>query len=149
MCGKKLVNNLTEYVSSLSSIDIPVFKFDLNQELELPCVIVGYSKENNSIQGGYGHYTVQGFVMVCTQGYEDETNTIADSYTESIVDSLINKPTLHAYMNAPLSGTDTRPSSAFCLNGLFLRSVERENEGTSTVVTINFDAYTAAKDGQS
>lgn len=145
MLGKPLVNNLTNYFDSISSLNINLYKFDRNQEKNLPCIVIGYDGEDMSFSGGYGHYTVGGFTNICFQGYDDPSNINADYYANIVIDALNNQTALFSAMNKPLSGTDTRPTSAFCLNGLFVRSVDRTIDGTSEEIEIKFDAFCAAK----
>jgi hypothetical protein len=146
MLGKKLTRNLKNYFDGLSSITVPVVTFDNNTEQELPSIAVGYSSEETSFPGCHGHYTVKGFATVLVQGYEDPDNDTADALGASVVDSLEDSAALFTALNKPLSGTDSRPLSGFCLNGLFIRGVARETEGTSTMVQVEFDAFCAAKD---
>ena len=97
-----------------------------------------------SFKGGYGHYTVKGFTNVTFQGYEDRDNTSADQIADILV-SALGSDSLYTYVNAP-TGTDSRPAKNFCLNALFIRSVNREEDGLSTLINISYDAFTAAKD---
>jgi hypothetical protein len=145
MCGKSLTKNLQAYLLGLSAIDIPIVKFDVNQEKVLPSIVVGFDSETTSFPGGFGHYTVNGFTNICIQGYEDSNNDSADTYAQVIVDALLDETALLASVNKPLSGTDVRPVTAFCLNGLFIRSADRTIEGTSAEIEIKFDAFCAAK----
>lgn len=144
MCGKKLVVNLKNYLEPL--FDIPVVAFDLNQTRDLPCIVVGYESEEGSILSARGHYTVSGYCRVVYQGYDDPTNGDADSTADEVIEALCDSASLNASLNAPLSGTDTRPLTGFGIHRLFVRGTERENEDHSTIVKINFDAYTVAKD---
>jgi len=147
MCGKKLVANLKNYLDPL--IDPPVYNFDRNSVKALPCVVVGYESEEGSILGVQGHYTVAGYALVQYQGYEDPSNTFADDMADIVIEALCNKTALLSAMNKPaasLSAVDTRPLSGFGLNGLIVRGTTRDEEDHSTTVTINFDAYCAAKD---
>lgn len=146
MLGKKLTRNLVSYFNSLSTISVSAVPFDRNVELELPLIAVGYTSEELSFPGGYGHYTIRGFASAQVQGYEDPANELADALGACVADSLVDLDSLYSAMNKPLTGTDSRPLTGFCLNGLFVRGVQRQNEGTSTVVSVEFDAFCAAKD---
>lgn len=146
MLGKKLTRNLVSYFNSLSTITVPAVAFDRNVELELPLIAVGYTTEDLSFPGGYGHYTVKGFASIQVQGYEDSENALSDALGASVADSLVDCGSLYQAMNKPLSGTDSRPLTGFSLNGLFVRGIQRQIEGTSTIVNVEFDAFCAAKD---
>lgn len=143
MLGKKLVKNLRYYLDPYFTV--PVYTFDQNVTRELPCIVVGFKSETSSFSGNYGHYTVSGSIQVMNQGYEDSDNNISDSLAEQITNCLLNESGLLSAVNVPISGTDTRPASAFHLNALFIRSEDRVDEGTSTVIDISFDAFCAGK----
>lgn len=145
MTGKALTLNLKNYFDGLSAIDINLYAFDVSTDKELPCIVVGYEGETMTFEGGYGHYTVNGYTNICFQGYTDTTNLSADYYTRVLADAL-NNTDMFTSVNKPVSGTDTRPLKNFTLNGLFLRGIDRNIEGTSTEISIRFDAYCAAKD---
>lgn len=144
MCGEKLSINLVNHFRSLSSITIPVFEYDQNNEKTLPCVVVGYDQETLSFPGGHGHFTVSGFTLISYNGYEDRQNTLANQIAETISYELIKKSTLTA-LNAPLSG-DVRPQKGITVNGIILRGSKRAIQGNSTEIELNFDAYCAAID---
>lgn len=147
MLGKSLSKNLSAYYSTLSGLSgIPIYLHDSNEPKDLPCIVVGYSSEEMSFNGGYGHYTVKGYTQAQFQGYEDRTNAQVDAVTNILVSGLSNQTALFSSVNVPTSGIDTRPAKGFCLNGLFIREATRDEEGVSTVVNIAYDAFTAAKD---
>lgn len=146
MLGKSLSKNLSAYFSTLSGLSsTPIYLHDSNETRELPNIVVGYENEEMSFPGGYGHYTVKGYTNVTFQGYEDRNNNLADTVAGLLVTALQSE-SLYSSVNVPLSGTDTRPAKSFCLNALFIRNVNREEDGVSTVVNISYDAFTAAKD---
>lgn len=146
MCGKPLVKNLIAYLESIEDITIPVYAFDRNQEKNLPCIVVGYSGENMSFPGGHGHYTVEGYVNVCVQGYEDDDNTDGDAYADIVIAAVVNNSDLFDAMNKPAVDPDTRPATNFNLNGFFMRGIDRNIDGTSEEISIRFDAFAVAKD---
>lgn len=143
MCGKKLVKNLEYYIDSLE-LNIPIYRFDLNSEKELPCIVIGYDSEEATITGYEGHYTVSGFINICVQGYDDFDNSDADAYSDDILDALVDKVTLKSFLNT--SEEDLRPATNFRLNDLFIRSVNRNIEGTSEEISIVFHAFCKNKD---
>ena len=144
MTGKKLVKNLSYYLDQ--SVDIDVYCFDVHTERLLPCVIVGYNSEQPSFPGDHGHYTVSGSVNVLYQGYDDLTNTDADSMAEIVIGLMTDRTALESSLNKPLSGSDSRPLSGFGLNQLFVRGTTREDLDHSTMISINYDAYCVSKD---
>jgi len=147
MTGKKLISNLKYYLTP--SVNTTIYLSDRNAEKELPCVVLGYDSEEGSIQGIQGHYTVSGYARVEFQGYEDPSNLSADNISNQVVDALSNKTLLLSVMNKPAASsttTDSRPLSGFGLNAILIRGITREDEGTSTCIVINFDAYCAACD---
>jgi hypothetical protein len=147
MLGKSLSKNLSAYYSTLSGLSgIPIYLHDSNQPKDLPCIVVGYSAEEMSFNGGYGHYTVKGYTQAMWQGYEDSNNAQVDAVTNILVSGLSNQTALFSSVNVPTSGTDTRPAKGFCLNALFIRAAERNEDGLSTVVQIDYDAFCASKD---
>lgn len=145
MTGKALTSNMVKYLSG-AGININIYKFDLNTEKVLPCIVVGYDSETLSFPGGQGHFTVGGYVNVCYQGYDDRTNTNADETAKKVLDAIANNAALFTSVNKPLTGTDTRPLTGFNLNGFFLTGVDRSEEGTSEEISIKFDAYCVPKD---
>lgn len=146
MLGKKLVNNLTAYLGSLSAINIPVYKFDLHNTKDLPCIVVGYESETTSFPGHHGHYTINGYINVSYQGFTDLENVSADAMGQIVLDAVNDKTAIQTALNLPLSGTDLRPSNIFRLNQLIVRGATRQIEGHSDTVNIEFDAFCAAKD---
>lgn len=146
MISKKLVKNLTYYLNSLSSIEIPVYTFDNHNTRDIPAVIVGYTSEVNSFPGDHGHYTVGGFVNVLFQGYEDLDNVDGDDVADKVNDALCDRQALETALNAPLSGVDPRPANKFGINQLFNRGSTRDDDGHSTEISIQFDAFCVAVD---
>lgn len=144
MLGKPLSKNLQYYFTSvppITAFNAPIVLFDRNVEKTLPSIVVGYSEENMSFSGGYGHYTVAGYVNIDVQGYEDDNNDIADNMATMILSAINGNPALYNKVNKPSTGTDSRPVTAFHLNELFVRLVDRNSEGTSEQITIKFDAF--------
>jgi hypothetical protein len=144
MCGKKLVSNLRSYLEPL--VDIQVLPFDVNQIRTLPCIVVGYESEEGSILSARGHYTVSGYAKVCYQGYDDETNTDADSTADDVIEALCDSTAIYNSLNKPLSGTDSRPLTGFGMHKLIVRGTSRDDEDHSTTIDIKFDAFCVAKD---
>lgn len=141
MVEKKLIKNLQAFYDGLSSISIPVYLADRNETKELPCMTVGYSGSKTSFSGGYGHHTVDTEIRVCYNGYEDSDNALADAVESAVIDSIRSQGDLMDAVNPPLSGSDPRPATGFKLNGVVLDSVERNDEGHSTVITIGFRSW--------
>lgn len=145
MTGKKLVKNLKWLIEPRFS-GINVYTFDQNSTRELPCIVIGYKEENPSFPGNHGHFTVKGDVTVLYQGYDDLTNTDADSTSENVINVLTNESLVLSALNKPLSGSDYRPLSGFGINALYVRGTSRNDEDHSTSVSIEFDAFCAAID---
>ena len=146
MTGKKLVKNLKWHLESLSAINIPLYTADQHTERQLPCVVIGYNSEVSSFSGHNGHYTVNGYVLISYQGYEDLENVSADSMAQIVLDAVTDQVAIQTALNLPLSGTDLRPSNIFRLNQLIVRGATRQIEGHSDTVNIEFDAFCAARD---
>lgn len=147
MLGKSLSKNLSSYYSKLPSLSgIPIYLHDSNETKDLPCIVIGYSAEEMSFPGGYGHYTVKGYTQAMWQGYEDRDNAQVDIVTNTLTTALQNVSALNGSVNVPLTGSDTRPAKNFCLNALFIRAAERNEDGLSTVVQIDYDGFCAGKD---
>jgi len=144
MVGKKLTVNLKSYLEPL--VDVPVYAFDRNESRSIPCLIVGYDSEETTIKGGFGHYTVSGFVDVLFQGYDDQENLDSDSLAFEVADYLADRQALETALNKPLSGSDSRPLTGFGINQLIIRGTQREEQDHSSLVQINFDAFCVAKD---
>ena len=144
MTSKKLVKNLQNYLAPL--VDIPVYCHDSNAPRELPCVVVGYEREEITMRGIPGHFTVSGFVLVMFNGYEDEDNSDGDDVSADVIYALTDRDALAASLNKPVSGMDSRPEADFTLNQLSVRGTDRAIEDNSTAITVNFDAFTVACD---
>ena len=148
MLGKPLSKNLQYFFStvpSITSFQVPVVLFDRNTTKTLPCITIGYSEERMSWSGSLGHYTVSGYTTIEVQGYEDQNNDLADDITTYVLSAINGNPALYNKVNKPSTGTDSRPVSAFHLNELFVRSVDREIDGNSMCITINYDAFCVAQ----
>ncbi len=147
MTSRALTTNLTSYLSGLSSIDIPVIRFDIGTTKTLPVIVVGYDNEELSFKGGrqsvqsHGFYTVNGYVDIYFQGHDDETTQGADTYTNKVLDALQNTD-LYTSLNA-LTG---RPLSGFHLNGFIIDGVSREIDESSIDVSIKFRAFCVNRD---
>ena len=140
MTGKKLTKNLIQFLSPFFTI--PVYSFDRIQQREVPCIVVGYTKEDLKV-GLPGHYTIEGFCKVVFQGYDDSNNVQSDAIATDLSNILTNRSALETALNKPLSGTDTRSMSGCYLYQLFLEDVDREDDDHSTVISLNFRAITA------
>ena len=137
MTGKKLTKNLA--AALVPFFEVPVVCFDANEKRELPCIVVGYDSEEQTKPGLVGHYTVNGFVMVAVNGYEDASNEQADELADDAIAALCDD--IEAALNAPEEGEDERPAQSFHCNRLFVRGTERQQEESSTFVVVKWDAY--------
>lgn len=121
-------------------MDVPVYIYDQNTVRELPCILVGVESEeqhNNLL----GNYVLNSFIMVATNGYDDEGNDAADTLASQVLSALYDSD-LYTTVNAPLSG-DARPAQNFTLEALFVNGEERRDEEQSTFIFINLECYTA------
>ena len=130
MTGFKLTKNIQTSLSSLSSIDIPVIRFDSNQDRELPIVVVGFDDTEDTMPG-YNHFKVNGWVKVRYQGYEDRENELADVTFQAVIDALEDSTFL-----------DTLSDDSMKLHGLYLERPMVEFLDKSNEYTIHYEAFT-------
>jgi hypothetical protein len=142
MCGKKIIKNLVAALTPL--FDVPVYPFDQNARRDLPCVVVGYDRDEQTREGLAGHYTVGGFVMAAVNGYDDASNEQADALADDAIEALCDD--IEAAINAPDEGEDERPARDFHCNKLFVRGTEREEADSSTLIFVKWDAFTRNSD---
>jgi hypothetical protein len=144
MTGKSLVKNLSAYVAPI--LGLPVYSFDRNASYEVPCIVIGYDSDNGGELTYIGNYTVDAWVRVIYQGYDDPENGYGDTKAIEVLNTLANKTAILSSLNAPLSGTDTRPARGFGMYDYSFPSITREQEDHSEVIKVSFEAYTVAAD---
>jgi hypothetical protein len=142
MTGKKLTKNLA--AALVPFFEIPVVCFDANERRDLPCIVVGYDGEEQTKPGLVGHYTVNGFVMVAVNGYDDASNEQADALADDAIAALCDD--IEAALNAPEIGADERPAQEIFCYKLFVRGTERQMEESSVFVVVKWEAFCRASD---
>lgn len=139
MTGKAFCKNLKFYLEPL--LDCPVYVYDQNIARDLPCVMVGVETETQH-ETLTGNYELKGFIMVATNGYDDEDNSDSDTLSDTVID-LLKQDEFESTMNAPLSGVDSRPAVNFTMDDIYITGIERRDEESSTFVFIDLEIYTA------
>lgn len=146
MTGYKLISNLTKHLSAnCPESGIKFYTYNANTNFELPSIVIGYANEQCSFSGNTGHYTVDGFVVVNVNGYEDRSRVLTLKLTNWLTSYFTDTDSLTG-INKPKTGTDTRPLTGFHCNALILKGISEEiNDGT-TQVSFDFNAYCVPKD---
>lgn len=133
---RKLIQNIQAYLEPL--VSEPVILFDSNEDRDLPVVVVGIEKvEVHPVLDA--NAVVNGFIMVGYRGTQDAAKTA--ELTTTAIKGFLQDTDLYSALNAPLSGTDTRPGKPFSCELLCITGTERQEEEHTTTIFINWEAY--------
>lgn len=141
MTGKAFCANLKYYLDPL--MDCGIYLMDTNRTPEqVPYLLIGITSEQQH-EHLLGNYVLEAFIMVKTEGYEDDNrdNEEADTIAAQVIDALNNTDCFKT-INAPISG-DSRPYKNFSIDGMFITGMERQDDESSTTIFIELEAYTA------
>ena len=121
MTSRTYVNQLSGLIAPL--LDVPVFLYDGNFPQTLPCIIIGVDSEKVAEGNLNGNYVLESYIMVITNGYDDLGNDIAQGIHDEILDGMNGQ-------------------SLSCLDGMFYNGSERSDGEESTLIKMNFEAFT-------
>ena len=131
MTGFKFTKTLKTNLEALSSITAPIVSFDTNKEVGLPLVVVGFNNVEDTMPG-YNHYSIDGWVKIKFQGYDDRENDEAMALLETVVHTLEDSSFL-----------DTLSTPEVVLHGLYIEpNITVEFLEHSNEYTVPFTAFT-------